>query len=574
MRWLLAAFLLVCASGAQAQLKAPVPNPILHLDFTKSTNLDGRVYINRYTAKYDFTCQTGTPILTTFAAGTASTGTCDLTGRPLGLRLEGTAQMQSTQPSNLTTGWTRTNTTATFNQVGLNGQANSATLVTASSTDGTICQNVAGASSANRVLSMYMKRSAGTGAISVSADNGASYTAVDSYINSTTWTRVPPGGLSELTGGGTNTATVCIKIGTSGDAVIVDGVNYIFAPGATNPYVNPSSVMQNVTVVNTIRQVDYAWLDLTKVPGWNSDSFTAVFKTMVPVWVLRDASVAQAIAQFDDGTGKTFAYLTLSLDPTSNSNCNGGSGNPLYCPDYSWIPSTVDGVTQSPAGKVRGTWTANPSQANILKGLVPPVAGYVATVAISYDKFQGSGISVNNGAPQQTLSTGLVLPIGASPTQPVTNGVSFSPPLPAQAFRRLFLGNNPHEYTTVTGTFSAGNTLTAAATWESPPGTTQTASATYTVVGGDTATTAAAGLAAAITANGTFSAAGISATSSGAKVFPAHGISINPVWTYTSSGGPTYTSAGCGCSLYGYILSVDLYPKAVFGSQLQALSAR
>jgi hypothetical protein len=110
--------------------------------------------------------------------------------------------------------WVKTNITGNKNQTGIDGVANSCTIITSTAANGTCLQAIT-LSSEIYTFSADIKRSTGTGTIEITLDNGATWTDVTSSINSSTFTRVQA----------TQTLanpTVGFRIVTSGDAIIVD----------------------------------------------------------------------------------------------------------------------------------------------------------------------------------------------------------------------------------------------------------------------------------------------------------------------------------------------------------------
>lgn len=110
--------------------------------------------------------------------------------------------------------WVKTGCTAAKTQIGADGVANSASLLTAIAPAATCLQTTTSTSGSN-VFSAYVKRSAGTGTISIVQD-GVTLLDITSLINSTTFTKV-----EALVATITNPIDGFV-ITTSGDAIIVD----------------------------------------------------------------------------------------------------------------------------------------------------------------------------------------------------------------------------------------------------------------------------------------------------------------------------------------------------------------
>ena len=110
--------------------------------------------------------------------------------------------------------WVKTSITAVKNQTGIDGVANSASSITATSANGTILQNITLASS-QRLQSAYVKRIAGSGAVSMTTDGGATWTTI-TVTGSWAQQTIPAQTLANPSAG--------FKLATSGDAIAVDFV--------------------------------------------------------------------------------------------------------------------------------------------------------------------------------------------------------------------------------------------------------------------------------------------------------------------------------------------------------------
>ncbi len=110
--------------------------------------------------------------------------------------------------------WSKNNVTATKNAIGIDGNSNAATTISATSNNGTITQAITAASGLK--LQFYIKRVSGSGTISYTVD-GSNYTSLGP-VNSTAYVA-----MTGLTAGGLN-PTIGFKIGTSGDSFVIDYV--------------------------------------------------------------------------------------------------------------------------------------------------------------------------------------------------------------------------------------------------------------------------------------------------------------------------------------------------------------
>lgn len=134
-----------------------------------------------------------------------------------GILLEGLRKNQLLWSRDLaTTTWTRTNMSATKTATGRDGVVNSASIITATADNATVCQSVTLASASTSV-SADIKRITGTGAVTLSADNGSTYGSdVSSLLSTNDWYRAYKE--NQLL---TN-PTFCIKLAVNGDSVAVD----------------------------------------------------------------------------------------------------------------------------------------------------------------------------------------------------------------------------------------------------------------------------------------------------------------------------------------------------------------
>jgi hypothetical protein len=121
--------------------------------------------------------------------------------------------------------WTKTNCTAAKTQLGVDGQAASASLLTATAGNGTCLQAITLASSA-RYQSAYVKRVTGSGVVNMTTDNGATWTAV-TVTSSWSRVRIPSQTLAN--------PTVGFRLVTSGDAIAVDYVQNETGLNASSP---------------------------------------------------------------------------------------------------------------------------------------------------------------------------------------------------------------------------------------------------------------------------------------------------------------------------------------------------
>jgi len=119
---------------------------------------------------------------------------------------------------------------------GLDGIANRASTLTATSADAIILQPTSGIASAARCASAHVERVAGTGTISFTQDGGSTWTDITPNINPDTFSRV------QITATLAN-PSVGFKISTSGDVIAVDCVQNEAGSVATSPIVTTTTTV-------------------------------------------------------------------------------------------------------------------------------------------------------------------------------------------------------------------------------------------------------------------------------------------------------------------------------------------
>lgn len=165
---------------------------------------------------YETTPRTADQVITTSAAYYGPRFDYTAAGVALGLINEPIAATnRALQNRDLTNAaWTKTNITAAKTQTGIDGVANSASLITASAGNGTVLQTVTLASS-QRFQSAYVKRVTGSGVVNMTTDGGATWTAI-TVTGSYTRVSIPAQTVTNPSFG--------FQIVTNGDAIAVDFV--------------------------------------------------------------------------------------------------------------------------------------------------------------------------------------------------------------------------------------------------------------------------------------------------------------------------------------------------------------
>lgn len=111
--------------------------------------------------------------------------------------------------------WVKTTMTTALTSTGLDGQASSATRLTATAGNATCLQTFTMAS-ATRTFSAYVKRITGTGTVNITRDNGTNWTDITALLSTSAYTRV------NILGTSVTNPTCGFRIVTNGDAIDVD----------------------------------------------------------------------------------------------------------------------------------------------------------------------------------------------------------------------------------------------------------------------------------------------------------------------------------------------------------------
>jgi hypothetical protein len=235
--------------------------PSLYLDFTASNQLDPRIDFTRASTATYFDKD---GVLQSAAAGEARFDYNPSTLAPRGLPIEDARTNHVLHSRDLTNvAWTATNITPAKNQTGIDGVANSASLITATAANGTILQTVT--TTSTRILSAYVKRVTGTGAIEITRDNGTTWTAV---TVTSAWTRV------NIASASVTNPVIGFRIVTSGDAIAVDGVQL------ENGAFITSVIFTTDTALT--RSAEVALITGTNFSSWYNQSEGTLFAECVP----------------------------------------------------------------------------------------------------------------------------------------------------------------------------------------------------------------------------------------------------------------------------------------------------
>lgn len=224
---LLYAFLIILTllcgpTYAQQMLMASTP-PVGQFVFAGPGPLDPRITFTRSSAR---TCWAATTFLVTLGNNQPCFDYYPGTSVPRGLLIEGSRTNLLLWNRDLTNAaWTKSNMTVAKTATGLDGVANSASRLTATSNNGTVLQAVTSGSAA-RATTAYVRRVSGTGTVEMTQNGGTNWTAV---TVTSQWTRVGPASAT------ITNPSVGFRLATSGDAIEVDFVqleNGTFASSA------------------------------------------------------------------------------------------------------------------------------------------------------------------------------------------------------------------------------------------------------------------------------------------------------------------------------------------------------
>jgi len=180
--------------------------------------------------------------------------------------------------------WTVTNVTASQNQTGIDGVSSSASLINATSANGTILQAITSTSAA-RATSAYVKRVTGSGVIEMTQNGGTTWTSITVTSD---WTRV------SLASATVTNPSVGFRIVTSGDEIAVDGVQLENGSFVT-------SVIFTTTTALT-RSADVCSITGSAFSGfYNSTAGTLLSEAMIANLIGDN----RGIVQIDDGANAT-----------------------------------------------------------------------------------------------------------------------------------------------------------------------------------------------------------------------------------------------------------------------------
>ena len=259
--------------------------------------------------------------------------------------------------------WAKTNITGAKDAVGIDGQPNSASTLTATAGNGTAFQTVTIVSAAFNT-SFWVRRKTGTGVISITDDNGGNYTAITSLINSSTYTLV------EINRTQAN-PVFGFKITTDTDAIEVDFAGLVETGEATSP-------IETAATAVTRKTDNLLAYDKQNVPVTNSGEFE-----LTPDFVGTLAAV-ELIIDLGNSKGIQFGTTAKSIEIYDGTNT---------------VALTNAWAVKGQTIKVKWYMDSSTSKMNISADAVKGTAGTYADITASQFKL----INISLGASEKTL---------------------------------------------------------------------------------------------------------------------------------------------------------------------------
>lgn len=190
-----------------------------------------------------------------------------------GWRLDPAATNEALQCRNFTqAAWVAVTMTTALNQTGIDGAANSASLLTASAGNATILQTVTQAAVASQ-FSVYLKRVSGTGVINITQNGGVTWTPVTLTSNYQRLSAVSASTLNPAFG---------IQIVTNGDSIAADYSQFEAGTVATFPILTTTTTAIRATEISYVdnppwfNQAQGTFSSSIILPGFGSTSIAGV----------------------------------------------------------------------------------------------------------------------------------------------------------------------------------------------------------------------------------------------------------------------------------------------------------
>lgn len=331
----------IVTRGYAVDLTQTVPlNPIINLDFTTGTMPTGVTFTRASTGWY-FN-----------SSGNLTSAATDVPrfdyGVPGGVVLFGLLTEKASTNNLLWSrdltqaSWTPTNATVALDQTGINGSANTASSITATSSSATVCQTFTHAS-APTISTVYLKRISGSGAVSITQDNNSTTTAT---VLTGSWQRFSK---SQQT---LTNPTFCVNVSTSGDVVAMDVAQSEVSGTAQVSFTSPI-----ITTSATVTRAGDS-VSITPTPWYNKSSGAIRFQYR------QSSSGTDVVSIF----GFNNSGYGLSVNNSNASFCGVAIGSSLYnatedaaC-SYSApggvFASSLNGVSKGTGGAIANTATS------------------------------------------------------------------------------------------------------------------------------------------------------------------------------------------------------------------------
>ena len=191
--------------------------------------------------------------------------------------------------------WTKSNLSAALSQTGFDGALTSASLLTATAGNGTALQAIT-SGSAQRVTSVWARRSVGSGTVQMTQDNGSTWLAMTLTAD---WRRFS---IAPVTSAN---PTVGFRIVTNGDAIVVDFVQHELGAYPTSPVARTSGAAARIADAVNL------------VSAWPFSNNLTVYAKIAPDW----AAVSRGIGTTAYGVTLGNAVTRLSV---SRAGASGG----------------------------------------------------------------------------------------------------------------------------------------------------------------------------------------------------------------------------------------------------------
>jgi|LakMenEpi03Aug12_release.lakeMendotaPanAssembly.Ray.scaffolds.fasta_scaffold184061_3 hypothetical protein len=271
------------------------------------------------------------------------------TGSALGWRIWDAVTNLALHSRDLTqTAWVKSGITPTRDQIGADGTANTATRLTATSSDGTALQTITSAS-ATRVSGFLVKRITGTGVIQITQDGGATWNTV-SITNQ--WLRYP------IASATVTNPQIGFRIRSSGDEIAVD-----FAQLQSSSTLGPPVETGALTASST---ADVASITGAAFAGiWNQVGTTVYSDIKRPFAV---PSGFPRAWQASDGTSANRIEQTYYSGGQANVISSGGTTQAEWYPAYyaeNGIRAALAFATNNVAGASNGAITGTDNLATM-----------------------------------------------------------------------------------------------------------------------------------------------------------------------------------------------------------------